>query len=553
MSKKDLIILLLIVIFGSIIRLWQLGMVPPSPDWDEAALGFNAYSIMQTGRDEYGKFLPVVLRSFDDYKPALYTYLVIPFIKLFDLNIISVRLPSAIFGILTVIATYFLVKELFKRTDIALLSSFLLAISPLSIQFSRVAFESNVAMGLNALSILLFLKSLKRPFLLVLAAIIMGVSLYMYQSEKVFVPLLFIILVFVFRKELFIIPKKYLIASVAIIFLIAIPMIHFTLTNKDALARAKGVSIFSDLTPFLKDNVQKIIEDKKNKDYLGLILDNRRLEFAKSIMSGYISHFDLNWLFITGDLARHHAPNMGLLYIWELPFLLIGIYSLVFGPSADGFERKIKIFVFSWFLLAPIPASITSGVPHAVRTLNFLPIFQIFVAIGIIKFVSSISNIKYQIVNIHIKYLILPLYFLFFIFNFLYYLNQYFVQQNYFYSETWQYGYKEAIDQIKSIEGKYNKIVVSNKPYLDQSYIFFLFYLKYPPFLYQKETKFSSGGFRENHRYGKFEFRPIEWDKEIKNSKNLFVGRPSDFPANSKMIKTINFLNGKQAILMVEG
>ena len=114
MNKRILILLAFIIIVASILRLWQLGKVPSSPDWDEVALGYNSYSIMQTGRDEYGKFLPIILRSFDDYKPALYSYLTIPSILIFGLNVFAVRLPSAIFGILAVIATYFLVKELME-------------------------------------------------------------------------------------------------------------------------------------------------------------------------------------------------------------------------------------------------------------------------------------------------------------------------------------------------------------------------------------------------------------------------------------------------------
>ena len=115
MKKYIWIILIGIVILAAVLRLWQLGNIPPSPDWDEVALGYNAYSIMQTGRDEFGKFIPVVLRSFDDYKPALYAYLTIPSILIFGLNTFAVRLPSAIFGIISVIATYFLAKELFSN------------------------------------------------------------------------------------------------------------------------------------------------------------------------------------------------------------------------------------------------------------------------------------------------------------------------------------------------------------------------------------------------------------------------------------------------------
>src|SRR3989344_8059833 len=119
LSKKlaTYIILALVVIIGAFLRFYQLGINPPSLTWDEASLGYNAYSILQTGADEYGNKFPLSIRSFDDYKPALYVYLIIPFIKIFDLNEFAVRLPAAIIGILSVISIYFLVKELLKKWD----------------------------------------------------------------------------------------------------------------------------------------------------------------------------------------------------------------------------------------------------------------------------------------------------------------------------------------------------------------------------------------------------------------------------------------------------
>src|SRR5271170_7064405 len=93
-KKFSVSVLTLILVLGLALRLWQLGAVPPSPDWDEVALGYDAYSIMHTGRDEFGAFLPSVLRSFDDYKPALYAYLAIPTVAVFGLTTFAVRLPS---------------------------------------------------------------------------------------------------------------------------------------------------------------------------------------------------------------------------------------------------------------------------------------------------------------------------------------------------------------------------------------------------------------------------------------------------------------------------
>ena len=320
-------------------------------------------------------------------------------------------------------------------------------------------------------------------------------------------------------------------------------MLQYTLTDKNALLRAKGVSVFSDQTQFLKRNAEKAALDRSRGDYVGLVLDNRRFEYGKAIFSGYISHFDLNWLFIRGDIARHHAPFMGLLYWWEFPFLFVGIYMLIFAD----FKKRTKIIIFSYFLLVPIPASITSGVPHAVRTLNFLPIPQFFIALGLLTFYVYLLKTKPVL-----KYGLAGLFTIIFIFNFIYYLNQYFVQLNYFNSSDWQYGYKKAINFVDKIHNKYEKVIVSNERPLDQSYMFLLFYLKYPPKKYQEEGGTRSGGFKENHNFDNYEFKNIKWGQGIKD-KVLFIGRPEDFPSDARVIKTIYLLNGDPVIKIVEG
>lgn len=555
MKKYAILFLLLITLLAGVMRFYKFGVVPPSPNWDEVALGYNAYSLLQTGRDEYGQFLPIVLRSYDDYKPALYAYLVIPFVAIFGLNTVSVRLPSAVLGVITVVAVYFLLKELLNKKEIeihkrlvsaeaiALLSAFLLAISPWHIQFSRIGFESNVGLALNVLGALFFLKGLRKPLLLTLSAFFFTVSLYVYQSEKVFVPLLVLTFSLLFYKSLLQLPKKYLFLAVATGLVLIMPLIMYSATNQESFARARGVSVFSDKTQFLKQNVAKVIRDKEKNDFIGEVLDNRRFLYARAIVSGYLSHFDLNWLFITGDLARHHAPRMGLLYWWELPFLFIGIY-VVFLSKLD---KRTKLILFLWFFLAPVPASITSGVPHAVRTLNFLPMFQIFVAFGILEALGFIKARNYFAMKAFSS-----LYICFIVFNFTYFLNQYFVQQNYFNSLDWQYGYKDAISYVKEHQGEYEKIIVDNKPHLDQSYMFFLFYLQYPPREYQEFGKSASGGFKENHTFGKFTFRPIDWSKEEKSPRILYFGKSSDFPENVDALKQVNFLNGEPAIKIVQ-
>ena len=546
----------LIIVVAVILRFWGLGSVPPSPNWDEVALGYDAYSIGLTGRDEYGKLLPVVLQSFDDYKPALYSYLAIPAVFAIGLNTVAVRLPSAIFGVIAVIATFYLVKTLFEnykfRDPLALISSFFMAISPWSIQFSRVGFESNVGGALNILAVLFFLKGLKNPILLSVSAVCAALSIHVYQSEKVFTPLLVLILAAVYIKKLFAIPKKYLIVSALLGAIVIFPLVFNILTDKSTLLRARGTSIFAKQTEILEENVNRLESDKERGDVVGTILDNRRVVYAKAIVGGYLSHFDLNWLFIRGDIGRHHAPGMGLLYLFELPLILVGIYMLIFGK----FDIRTKLTIFLWFLATPIPASITTEVPHAVRTLNFLPIWQIFSALGLLTayiFVKGLLlRLKTQDLRRYLLILGLTSYILFAVFNFSYYINQYFVQLNYYTSNEWQYGYKEAVETVKSIEHKYNKIIVSDKRPLDKSYMFFLFYLKYPPSEYQQIGKDSAGGYWAQHHFGKYEFRPLNWIEDSKEKGVLFVGTADEIPEEANVIKTIRYIDGTIAIKIAQ-
>src|SRR5438046_1183056 len=102
--KKYIIFILfiLILLIAIFFRCYQLSKIPPSPSLDEVSIGYNAYSILNTGKDEYGYHFPLLLRAYDDWRPALYVYMVIPFVKLFGLTVFAVRLPSVLLSFITI-------------------------------------------------------------------------------------------------------------------------------------------------------------------------------------------------------------------------------------------------------------------------------------------------------------------------------------------------------------------------------------------------------------------------------------------------------------------
>ena len=204
----NIFIFVLIIFLASVLRLYKLGEVPGSLDWDEASIGWNAWSILKTGTDEYGKAWPVSIRSFNDYKPPLYVYAAIPSMAIFGKTEFAVRLPSAFAGILTVAITFFLVKELTKNHLFSVLCSLLLAISPWAIQFSRVAFEANLALLFfvaGATLLVYFINRQKNIFLLS-SFFFFIFSIYSYHSPRLVIPI-FLLGIFPCTKKICLIKK----------------------------------------------------------------------------------------------------------------------------------------------------------------------------------------------------------------------------------------------------------------------------------------------------------------------------------------------------------
>ena len=522
MIKKFLPIMLFVCITAltAFLRLWHLGGVPISPNWDEVAYGYNAYSILQTGKDEYGVSYPLILRSFNDYKPGLYVYAVIPSIMLFHLTPFAIRLPSAIFGILGVIGTFFLVRELLalqnqdrkRQTYVGLMTMLLMAISPWHIQFSHYAHEGNMALTFCIFGLLFFLKGLKHPVWFLVSTLFYGLSLYSYQSPRLFVPLFLLGLAFIFRKYL-IKQRKRLLFPLLIGLLFLLPFFMLIVQNQShqLVARFSMTSIFSQGKPqSLEDN-----------------------SFIQ-LLYGYTSHFSPRWLFLTGDNDRHHAPSTGLLYLWEAPFLLIGLFRVLSSKTA------FRSVVLLMLLVAPIPASLATEIPHAARTLYFLPGLPLLTALGIEKAIQWIRqySIRKQLATAILIFSIIG-------FFLLQYLHLYFYQMNHEVSRNWQFGYEYAVSYAQEHRKDYKKIIIDNS--LEQPYIFFLFYTRFDPKAYLAGGGTKNG---ENQAFDIFEFREVQWNKENHDGSNLYILSPQQ--EHGEALHTIRYFDNSEAFVMTE-
>ena len=457
---RNKLVLICIFFLAFFLRFYQLGSNPPSLDWDEAALGYNAYSILKSARDEYGSFLPLSIRSFNDYKPPLYTYLTTIPVYLFDLNEFSTRFVSAFLGTLTVIVSFFLIRQLIPKESnfFYLLFTFIFAISPWHIQFSRVAFETNTALFFMILGIYFFFRGMKSGNNYLYSMLSFGLSLYSYHSPRLIVPILIFGLLVLNRKKLKY-QLRWVILSLSIFALLCLPLVkEFRGTTS---ARFGSVTILND-NEILGNSLKELEFDNLQNDYLGKLLHNRRIIYAKEILGAYLNHFNLDFLFLTGDAAsRHHASGMGMLYWWDAIFLLTGIVVIIRK------NYKGKSAIFYWFAIAPIASAITKATPHAVRSLFYLPTYQIFIALGFLYIFRWMkTSLGKKGFNLGLILLLLL------VINFYYYLHMYFIHTPLEESKDWQYGYKQLVEKI-STRSDFSKAIITYQ--YDQPYIYFLF------------------------------------------------------------------------------
>ncbi len=204
-------ILVVIIVIASFLRLWQMNKVPSSLFGDELDLGYQAYSIFKTGKDYYGNFMPIHFHSLAEWRTPLYLYSAVPTVALFGVSALGVRLPAAMFGILSVYVLYLLVKEISKKESLSLISASILALSPWHIQYSRAGFEVTLMILLLLLGLWLFFKSFEKGKYLWLSMACFAFTPWVYSTAKLFTPFLLLFLIFIWRKEIMVISKKYLI------------------------------------------------------------------------------------------------------------------------------------------------------------------------------------------------------------------------------------------------------------------------------------------------------------------------------------------------------
>lgn len=543
LKKQTNLLIFLIILLAFLLRIIWLDKYPPSLYSDEVSYAYNAYSILKTGKDEHGIFLPVSLRAFGNWGPPLQAYLMIPSIALFGLKEVSVRIPNALLGTFSILISYLLVKELFfenkNREKMALLTAFLLTISPWHLHQSRSAMLVLVALFFFMLAIFAFLRSLRKRGYLYLSGLSFALSIYAYFGMQLTVFLFFLFLFYRYFKTLLLIKKTVIFAAVLSLVLLVPLIISFLNEPNVIFGRAKNISIFSDQGIKLKiwelqteDGIQRIGVKSS------LFFHNKPYLYSLDIIKRFFSHFDGRFLFLTGDLAAPFLiPNMGILYLIEIIFFPLGLIYLIKNKEIN------KDLLIIWLVISIIPASLTFMTPTQNRTFNAIFPFTFLSAYGVINLTNGLKR------HIIIWSTFLTIIYLF---SFHYYLVNYYKILPYNYSHQWLYGFRELTSYLNENKGKFTKILFL--PKTGMSYIYLLFYNQYPPEKYQIEAKHDyvpdEFGFEHVAGFNMYSFFRNErsWE-EIENQMEkgqIYIGREEEIPKEAAK-KEIFYPNGKVA------
>jgi 4-amino-4-deoxy-L-arabinose transferase-like glycosyltransferase len=375
MGLLTLLIAMGILMLAAYLRLFQLGDIPRGLSWDETSYAYNAYSLQLTGKDEWGVALPLFLRAFGEYKPALFSYLLIPFLALLGSAPFVVRLPTALMGISCVLAIGFIGWEITRSRTFALLCMAVLAIMPWHIHYSRAAIDPIIGFTFLLWGVALALR--RTRFSQYGGGVCLVLSMYTYNAERAFVPVGFALLVLlaIVDKQWRVHWKKLVIPGTAILLggvgLVASSFFY------PLNSRAQTVLILPN-----DSYARQVADIASHSAVVGFpnieLLNNSAIAIIEDVSKHYLLHWSPNFLFFDGNLTpRHGFSRYGNLLLVTLPFLLYGLFVAIHKP------RKLSWIMLGWAILAPLPAAFTKDVPHSGRDLMVLLPIVYFTALGI--------------------------------------------------------------------------------------------------------------------------------------------------------------------------
>ena len=524
MKKLSAALIALALVAGTGLRVARLDKVPPALNQDEACDGYDAYSILTTGRDHHGNFMPIVMQGFNDYRMPLLQYSLVPLVGMFGLKTEIVRLGAAIWGTLDLAATICLAGLMLGWPGAAAAAVFG-ALSPWHLAFSRFGQEAITGSATVTLAILFFLAWLsgRKTRYLILSAVFLGLSLYSYSVAKLFTPLIMVLLTILYRRELKQAwPKPLIALSIVIVF--AAPQVVITLRHPvEMQAQYHNLSLFNSEAICRGCNSEQMKLATKSIPYL--------------LAANFAANFTPSFLFLNGDRGDHwtmlHPPDFGELLPEQAPLVVLGLFALL-----SERRRRIAILILGWLIIAALPAALIKPLgaslpesrkmptPYVLLDTNIPPApvtpslllghadsrhdilavvpWILLSALGLVVLLDLTSD--FPVLQAGALVLLLCGV----IFHSSRYLRSYFEDFPTIAAPYFQYGIKEALQTVD--RGYSHDLPVVITPRINQPYIYVLFFERYPPAKYlQGPVVQQPGLFSRVEGFDRYRFEPPLW------------------------------------------
>lgn len=343
-GRRELLALLAILLVAAALRLPQLSTNPPGLIPDEAMFTYDAWSILHTGRDQYGERLPLFPRSAARLH-CLYLYATVPSVAAFGLTELGARVPSVLAGLVSVALLWRLVRRS-GGVAAGLLAAALLAVSPWHVLISRTGHEWCFLPTVTLVTVLLVLRALEGRGSWLLAGLGAGASLYTYTPIRMSLPLVLIGIGLFFRRELWQ-ERRAVAGGILVAALVALPV----------LVSALGPEGMKRLA---------VVREKNGSDQpFGGYFARYAASFTPSFLLRGASQPEL-----------HRLRSTGLLYGFETALLGLGVLAVLRRRDPVG------LTLLAWWAAAPLAVAIHHDCPDPILLVTQLPMPQALAGLG---------------------------------------------------------------------------------------------------------------------------------------------------------------------------
>lgn len=464
---KKLIIIVFIFLISVFLYFYKLDKIPSGVYVDEATVAYNAYSISQTGKDEYGFFMPVYFRLMGSYTPSGFIYLASFLTKIFGTEITLFRSISAISMLVSILFFYLLIKNLkiYKLKISYFATCLFFAISPWIVFNARIGYETTLAFLIFNIGVYLLFLALKNTKYLVWAIIFLSLSTYISHNQRFLAPLVLISFLIIFKKAL---TKKAffvgLVLNIPNLLLITTPA--FWIKNS---------------------------------------------QFDLGYITNFLMYLSPKTLFfVNPDIdLQHTIPKISIMFDWMAAPYLIGLYLLLKKIKQPGYK-----FVMMYAIVSLIPAVFSGHFLSTQRSFVFVVPLCIAIGLGIDQILKILKpNLRIVVVGLVCIYSLIILY------------SSYFVIFPKERANAWNWGYDQVAKFVQQNSDQKFLLDDTRNP---RAYSLLLYYLKVPPQNYQdqvdpyyKNNYYSAPDPAKVYKFANVEVRSIDWENDP--NKNLFI------------------------------